>query len=124
MVLLWQTLRVTPLVDWFLALLEHPVKIGIAATGLALVGLLTQGTLIDLWNLKSEQHKLEKRYQETLKYNLNIQAKIEQARTSDKFIGRQAREKLDLVKEDELVFIFENETAGTAPSMVTQSQPL
>jgi len=100
-----------PIIDWFLALLEHPVKIGITATGLALVGLLTQGTLIDLWNLKSEQWKLQKRYQETLKYNQSIQAKIEQARTSDKFIGRQAREKLDLVKEDELVFIFENETA-------------
>lgn len=114
----------TPLFDWFLGLLEHPVKLGVFASTLALVGLLTQGTLIDLWNLKAEQRKLEKRYQETLKYNTAIQAKIEQARTSDKFIGRQAREKLDLVKEDELVFIFENETAGTTPSLVTPPQHL
>ena len=97
--------------DWFLNLLEHPVKIGIAASGLAFVGLLTQGTWIDLWNLKSEQWKLQKKYEDTLKYNAVLQAKIEQARTSDKFIGRQAREKLDLVKEDELVFIFENESS-------------
>jgi cell division protein FtsB len=101
---------VTSLLDKFLSLLEHPFKIGIAATGLAFVGLLTQGTLIDLWNIKSEEHKIQKRYQETLKYNEILKTKIEEARTSDKFIGRQARDKLDLVKEDEIVFIFENET--------------
>ncbi len=106
--------------DWFLGLLEHPVKIGIAAAILALVGLLTQGTLIDLWTLNSEQRKLKKRYEETLKYNEAIRAKIEQARTSDKFIGHEAREKLDLVKEDELVFIFENES----PTAMTLTQHL
>jgi cell division protein FtsB len=100
----------------FKGLFEHPIKLGSAAAVLAFVGLLTQGTLLDLWNLKTDQWKLEKRYQETLKYNEIIRAKIEQARTSDKYIGRQAREKLDLVQEDELVFIFENESASVTPS--------
>jgi cell division protein FtsB len=106
---------------WFLSLFEHSVKLASAATVLAFVGLLTQGTLLDLWNLKSDQRKLEKRYRETLKYNEIIRSKIEQARTSDKYIGRQAREKLDLVKEDELVFIFENEPTSTS---VTPTQKL
>jgi cell division protein FtsB len=101
--------------QWFLRLFEHPVKLASVASVLAFVGLLTQGTLLDLWNLKSDQWKLEKRYQETLKYNEIIRAKIEQARTSDKYIGRQAREKLDLVQEDELVFIFENESTPVTP---------
>jgi cell division protein FtsB len=103
------------LFEWFLALFEHPVKLASVAIVLAFVGLLTEGTLLDLWNLKSDHSKLEKRYQETLKYNEMIRAKIEQARTSDKYIGRQAREKLDLVKDDELVFIFENESSPVTP---------
>ena len=79
------------------------------ALAVAFAGLLAQGTLIDLWNLKSEKWILEQRYQDTLKTNASLAQKIDQARNSDKFIGRQAREKLDLVKSDELVFIFEND---------------
>jgi cell division protein FtsB len=97
------------LVNWFRGLLEHPVKVGIFASLLAFTSLLAQGTLIELWNLKAEKWRLEHRYSETLKANRDLEFKIEQARNSDRFIGRQAREKLDLVKDDELVFIFENE---------------
>ena len=79
------------------------------ALAVAFAGLLAQGTLIDLWNLKSEKWILEQRYQDTLKTNASLAQKIDQARNSDKFIGRQAREKLDLVKSDVLVFIFEND---------------
>ena len=89
--------------------MEHPVKLGIMALAVAFAGLLAQGTLIDLWNLKSEKWLLDQRYQETLKTNRGLALKINEARNSDKFIGRQAREKLDLIKSDELVFIFEND---------------
>jgi len=99
----------TALIDWFLGLLEHPVKVALVALLLAFGGLLTQGTLIDLWNLKTEKNRLEKKYGETLKSTTGLEFRIDQARNSDKFIGRQAREKLDLVRDDELVFIFENE---------------
>jgi cell division protein FtsB len=99
-----------------MGLLENPVKVLSVAVAAALVGLLTQGTFLDLWNLHREIHKLQGRYRDTLKYNESMKTKIEQARTSDKFIGRQAREKLDLVQEDEMVFIFENEPTPVTPS--------
>jgi cell division protein FtsB len=104
------------IIDKLLGLLEHPIKLAAMAAVVAFLSLLLQGTWLDLWNLKTEKWKLEKRYHETLTYNSSLEGKIEQARSSDKFIGRQAREKLDLVKEDELVFIFENET----PTLETQ----
>src|ERR1700733_12663498 len=97
-------------------LLEHPIKVGIMALAVAFAGLLAQGTLIDLWNLKSEKWRLEERYHETIKTNAGLSSRIDQARNSDKFIGRQAREKLDLVKDDELVFIFENEGSPVTPT--------
>jgi len=86
------------------------------ASVVAFAGLLAQGTLIDLWNLKSEKWHLNQRYTDTLKSNADLQSKIGQARNSDKFIGHQAREKLDLVKDDELVFIFENESSTVTPT--------
>jgi cell division protein FtsB len=100
----------------FQNLLEHPVKVGVMALAIAFAGLLAQGTLIDLWNLNSEKWLLDQRYRDTLKTNGGLALKINQARNSDKFIGRQAREKLDLIKTDELVFIFENDgSAKPAP---------
>src|SRR3954471_21929942 len=87
---------------------EHPIKTGILAVVIAFMSLLIQGTLLDLWDLKQEKSRLENRYRETLAYNQELARKIDQAQNSDKFIARQARERLDMVKEDKLVFIFEN----------------
>jgi len=92
------------------------MRVGIMAALVAFAGLLAQGTLIDLWNLNSEKWNLNQRYSVTTKANEDLQSKIDQARSSDKFIGRQAREKLDLVKDDELVFIFENEGSSMTPT--------
>ena len=89
--------------------LEHPVKIGISALALAFAGLLSEGTLLDLWNLQKEKAKIQGRLDENMKTNEDLKMRIERAQNSDKFIGKQAREKLDLVRDDELVFIFENE---------------
>ena len=90
-------------------LLEHPVKIGLAALAVAFASLLAEGTLLDLWSLKSEKVKIQEKYRSLVQQNLKLQEKILQARNSDKFIAKQARERLDMVKEDELVFIFEND---------------
>lgn len=97
------------LTAWINRLLEHPIKVTLLATALAFTNLLTDGTFFNLWNLKKEKTKLEKRFQEAKRYNEKVQFKIDLARNSDRFIERQAREKLDLLKEDELVFIFETQ---------------
>jgi cell division protein FtsB len=96
-------------------MLESPIKIAVIGLGLAFGSLLFQGTLLELWNLKSEKWRLQKRYQELTQINGDLSYKIDLARNSDKFIGRQAREKLDLIKDDELIFIFENDSASETP---------
>lgn len=95
--------------EWFRQCLEHPLKIGLSALAVAFAGLLAEGTLIDLWNLKAEKAKIQTRYEKLERQNTELKAKILQAKNSDKFIGKQAREKLELVRDDELVFIFEND---------------
>jgi cell division protein FtsB len=82
----------------------------------ALASLLAEGTLLDLWNLKREKTRLEKRYIEITKSNVDLRGKLDQARHSSPFIARQARDKLDLVKEDELIFIFENDDLHQTPT--------
>ncbi len=99
--------------DWILRFLDHPVKIAMIAIIIGFAGLLTQGTLLDLWTLQAEKHRLEAKYTEIMKSNTGLEFRIEEAKNSDKFIGHQAREKLDLVREDELVFIFENDEDST-----------
>jgi cell division protein FtsB len=91
-------------------LLEHPVQVGLLAALVAIASLLAEGTLLHLWDLKREKVRLQKRYAETVAYNQDITRKIKQARSSERFIAREARDRLDLVREDELVFIFEDET--------------
>ena len=89
-------------------LLEHPLKVLIAAMALALASLLAEGSLINLWNLKTEKQKLMTQYEVTKMKNTKLQSQIKKAQSSDRFIGHEAREKLDLVSEDELIFIFDN----------------
>jgi cell division protein FtsB len=100
----------------FQNLFEHPIKIGLIALLLAFTSLLAEGTLIDLWSLKREKQRLQNRYQELKTYSHDLQGRLLQAKNSDGFIGRQARDKLDLVKEDELVFIFENDNVTETPA--------
>jgi cell division protein FtsB len=94
---------------WIKDLFEHPLKFTGFALLVAFTSLLAGGTLLDLWNLDREKIKIESRLNQTLASNSVLESKIEQAKSSDKFIAKQAREYLDLVKDDELIFIFEND---------------
>lgn len=94
--------------EWIRNLLEHPLKVCIVALALAFASLLAEGSLLNLWNLKSEKQKLLDKYQITSQKNSQLKGKILKAQSSDKFIGHEARERLDLISEDELVFIFDN----------------
>lgn len=90
-------------------LLEHPVKVAIVVALIGFSSLIYEGTLFNLWNLKREITSLHERFERTVKQSADLNFRIEQAKSSDKFIGRQARDRLDLLKEDEIVFIFEND---------------
>lgn len=92
----------------FRNLLEQPMKVALASLLVALASLLAEGSLVNLWNLKVEKQKLLSKFEATEAKNILLQSKIKRAQSSDKFIGHEARERLDLVSEDELIFIFDN----------------
>ncbi len=89
-------------------ILSQPVKIAVAAVAVAIASLLTEGSLMNLWNMKVEKKKLQESYKNVHARNTELKSKILRAQSSDRFIGHEARERLDLVGEDELVFIFDN----------------
>ncbi|MCC6276373.1 MAG: septum formation initiator family protein [Oligoflexia bacterium] len=91
-------------------LLNHPLKVSTIALIFVALGLISEGTLFHLWTLKREQWRLRNRYEDTLKNNEALRHKLNQATFSPTFIGRQARDRLDLISEDEIVFIFENDS--------------
>src|SRR4051812_39102111 len=93
----------------FRKLLDHPVRVAIVASFMAFGGLLLEGTLLNLWDLHREKSRLENRYKETVQTNKELLRKIDQAKSSDRFIARQALDRLDMIGENELVFIFEND---------------
>lgn len=72
---------------------------------------------MDWWSLKTQQENLKTQYRQTVASNEFLQVRIKQARHSDKFIERQVREKLDLLKSDEIVFIFENDSKSETPQV-------
>jgi cell division protein FtsB len=105
----WQARVVRNIILGFQKWLERPVKVAAVMIVVAFCSLLAGGTFWDLYNLSREKTKIRRHLDQTVRDNNQLQSKIKQARTSDKFIGRQARETLNLVKEDELVFIFETD---------------
>ena len=68
--------------------------------------LLFDGSLLRLWTLKVEKAKLAERLTDYRRGNGELKFKIARASKNSEFIEKQAKEKLDLVKKDELVFVF------------------
>lgn len=93
--------------------LNSPGKVLILCFLFFLVNFVGNGNFIRLWNLKSEINKLEqlvnKNHNEIEKIEVNISKSKDPA-----FIERQAREKLDLVGEGDLVFIFPGEESSAS----------
>ncbi len=94
--------------------LNSPAKVLVFCFLFFLVNFIGNGNFIRLWNLSSEINKLEqlvsKNRAEIEKIETNIGKSKDPA-----FIERQAREKLDLVGEDDLVFIFPGDESADIP---------
>jgi cell division protein FtsB len=89
-------------------ILAQPLKVAVAALAIAVASLLTEGSFTSLWNLKQEKTRLLRTQELVSAKNTELRSMIQKAQNSDSFIGHQARERLDLAGEDELVFIFDN----------------
>lgn len=85
--------------------LERPVLVIIGCLVFALVQLLFRGGFVNLVKLNNDRTVLIRNLQEIDGQLKDLQFRIQQSR-DPVFIERQAKDKLDMAGEDELVFVF------------------
>jgi cell division protein FtsB len=88
--------------------LMSPKKVLISCLLFALVGILLDGTLYQMWELGVEKKNTESKILETELSIKKLQKQIRMAH-DPRFIEREARDRFDLVNKNDIVFVFAEE---------------
>lgn len=86
-------------------ILQQPKKIAMICGVFLVISLLGNGLLWRLWELHHEMDRISAEVLEINTASSRLQAQLRQAKDPS-FIEQQAKDKLDLVAENELVFVF------------------
>jgi cell division protein FtsB len=105
----------------FLEVLHRPILVGGLCLALGLGTLLLDGTLFHLWGLHRDLAETGLRIDQTRQELKTVQTRIEESRQLD-YIERQARDQLDLVQDNELVFLF-SDSLESGESSVSYRSP-
>ena len=89
-------------------LFYQPKKVFIICFCLSASALLFEGTLISLWSLSREKNYLQHKISNIQGSTSGLRAKIAKAK-DPVFLERQARDRFDLVEENDLIFVFPGE---------------
>lgn len=87
--------------------LNHPQKVFFLCLSIFIFSVLLNGTLIRLWGLHRDHAGILREIDLTQKSISSLEAQLIEAK-DPAFIERQARDKLDLAGEHDLVFVFSN----------------
>ncbi len=98
----------TDIQQWFRDLVNSPARVAMYALGVIFFALVLDGSLFQYWTLVREHTRLEQSISVHEKQNKELLGKISQARSLE-FVEHQARDRLDLVNQDELVFVFSDD---------------
>ncbi len=71
----------------------------------AFAGILLDGTLYQLWELKNETKHMKSKIEST-KVSIELLEKQIKMAHDPRFIEREARDRFDLVNKDDIVFVF------------------
>lgn len=85
--------------------LNHPPRVALCCVGIFAVSIVLNGNVFRLWNLHRDYARIELEIAETRTNISTLGAQLKQAKDPS-FIERQARDKLDLAGEHDLVFVF------------------
>lgn len=88
--------------------LDQPGWVLIFCLLFILANLFMRDGFITLAKLRSDRHVLSMKLQTMEEQVADVEAKIRQAKDPI-FVERQAKDKLDMANEDELVFVFSSE---------------
>lgn len=94
------------------SLLLNPARVGLICLLAGFLAITYDGSLYRYWSLKQTEKDLQERIAQVKTATAQVRSQIEQSK-SHAFIEREAREKLDLVGPDEIVFLFAEEEVLT-----------
>ncbi len=89
----------------FRQLLNKPLKVAVLCFCIFLLSLFINGTLWRVWGLRRDQSTITEQIANTQKQSTLLDVQIKQAK-DPVYIERQARDKQDMVSENDLVFVF------------------
>ncbi|WII73475.1 septum formation initiator family protein [Bdellovibrio sp. 22V] len=85
--------------------LNHPTKVAVCCLVVLSVSIVLNGNLFRLWGLHRDFDRITADIQQTRSNIASLSGQLKQAK-DPAFIERQARDKLDLAGEHDLVFVF------------------
>ena len=85
--------------------LNHPGKVALCCVGVFAVSIVLNGNVFRLWGLHRDFDRITAEIQTTRENITTLAGQLTQAKDPS-FIERQARDKLDLAGEHDLVFVF------------------
>lgn len=88
--------------------LDHPTRVATLCLVFLAVTLILNGNLWRLWGLHRDFDHLSQQIIDTNHSSRLLEAQLKQAKDPN-FIERQARDRLDLAGEHDLVFVFADE---------------
>lgn len=85
--------------------LNQPKKVFVTCAVIFILALFLNGTVWKVWGLYRDESFITEQIQQTRASIVQIESFMKQAKDPT-FIERQARDKMDLVGENDLVFVF------------------
>ncbi len=85
--------------------LSKPLKVLLVCNILFATYLFLNGAVWRVWGLKRDYATISKEIQQANEHSLALDMQIKQAKDQS-YIARQAKDKLDMVGEQDLVFVF------------------
>ena len=89
----------------FRQLLNRPFKIAVLCIVVFVISLFINGTLWRVWGLRRDRATITDQIESTQRQSEKLDVQIKQAKDPS-YIERQARDKQDMVGENDLIFVF------------------
>lgn len=85
--------------------LNHPGRVGVSCLAVFAVSIVLNGNVFRLWGLHRDYDRISMEIVQTRQSIKDLSAQLKQAKDPS-YIERQARDRLDLAGEHDLVFVF------------------
>jgi len=90
---------------WFRSWLNQPERVFVICTFVLIISLFLNGTIWKIWGLYRDRSTITEQIQQAHMSVLNIDKLMVRAKDPS-YIERQALDKMDLVSENDIIFVF------------------